>query len=83
MLELYMVKMKYIRNLTNIDYKNIMSVLSQHKKKEEFWWYNFNINSGLISHSLLRGGLFGREIDIASNGVNPNNYKTNLIDLSA
>ena len=37
MLEFYMVKMKYIRNLMNIDHKNIMSVSSQHKKNKRIF----------------------------------------------
>ena len=37
MLEFYMVKMKYIRNLMNIDHKNIMSVSSQYKKNKRIF----------------------------------------------
>ena len=32
MLDFYIVKMKYVRNLMNIDHQNIMSISSQHKK---------------------------------------------------
>ena len=34
MLYFYTVKMKYIRNLMNIDHQNIMSISSQHKKNK-------------------------------------------------
>lgn len=34
MLDFYTVKMKYVRNLMNIDHQNIMSVSSQHKKNK-------------------------------------------------
>lgn len=37
MLNFYMVKMKYIRNLMNIDSRNIMSVSSQHKKNKRIF----------------------------------------------
>lgn len=37
MLEFYMVKMKYIRNLMNVDHKNIMSVSSQYKKNKRLF----------------------------------------------
>ena len=34
MLNLYTVKMKYIRNLMNIDHQHIMSISSQHRKNK-------------------------------------------------
>ena len=34
MLYFYTVKMKYVRNLMNIDHQNIMSISSQHKKNK-------------------------------------------------
>lgn len=37
MLNFYTVKMKYIRNLMNIDHQNIMSVSSQHRKNKRIF----------------------------------------------
>ena len=37
MLNFYTVKMKYIRNLMNIDHKNIMSASSQYKKNKRIF----------------------------------------------
>lgn len=37
MLNFYTVKMKYVRNLMNIDHKNVMSVSSQHKKNRRIF----------------------------------------------
>lgn len=37
MLNFYTVKMKYVRNLMNIDHKNVMSVSSQHRKNKRIF----------------------------------------------
>lgn len=37
MLNFYTVKMKYVRNLMNIDHKNIMSVSSQYMKNKRIF----------------------------------------------